>query len=85
MEGIEIIKEENRIYAIIIRKEFNQPGVNFFTPEEFSQQLGALVHKKGKIVDSLEVFNVPVKDTNYHTAIKKYLSEMNTRLELMKI
>ena len=51
MEGIEIIQEDDRIYAIIIRKEFNNTGVNFFTPEDFSQQLGVLVHKKGKIVN----------------------------------
>jgi cupin fold WbuC family metalloprotein len=51
MDGVEIIQEEDRIYAIIIRKEFDNPGVNFFTPEEFSQQLGVLVHKKGKTVE----------------------------------
>jgi len=50
MDGLEIVKEKNQVFAIIVRKEFNQPGVNFFTPDEFSQQLGTLIHKKGKKV-----------------------------------
>lgn len=50
MDGLEIVQEENQVFAIIVRKEFDQPGVNFFTPGEFSQQLGVLIHKKGKKV-----------------------------------
>ncbi len=38
------------IYAIVLRKEFDKPGPNFFTPGEFSQQLGLLAHPKGKVV-----------------------------------
>lgn len=36
---IEKIKEENTVIAIIIRSEFNKDGIEFFTPDDFSQQL----------------------------------------------
>ena len=51
MENIEKITEKDKIYAIVLRKEFNMAGANFFTPSEFSQQLGMLIHEKGKIVE----------------------------------
>jgi quercetin dioxygenase-like cupin family protein len=50
MDHIEKIKKGNQIYAIVLRKEFSEGGVNFFTPGEFSQQVGILIHKKGKTV-----------------------------------
>ena len=50
MEHVEQIKVGDDVYAIILRKEYNRPGPVFFTPHEYSQQLGMLVHPKGKIV-----------------------------------
>ncbi|MGB8952947.1 MAG: WbuC family cupin fold metalloprotein [Candidatus Aminicenantales bacterium] len=50
MESLEKIMENDYLYAIVIRKEFSEPGPSFFTPGEFSQQLGMLIHKQGKIV-----------------------------------
>ena len=51
MDNVEEIIAENKICAIILRKEFHKPGANFFTPAEFSQQLGMLIHDKGKKVE----------------------------------
>jgi len=48
---IDRITQGEQVFAIVLRKGYNAPGVHFFTPGEFSQQLGMLVHKKGKIVD----------------------------------
>lgn len=48
MEKIEKITDEGKILAIVIRKDSSLKGVNFFTPQDFSQQLGLLVHEKGK-------------------------------------
>lgn len=50
MDQVEKIKKGNQLYAIVLRKEFSQQGVNFFTPGDFSQQFGVLIHKKGKTV-----------------------------------
>ena len=51
MKNIETIQMGDRIFALVLRSEYDEPGPNFFTPPEFSQQLGMLVHKKGKIVE----------------------------------
>jgi len=50
MANLEKIMEGAQVFAIVLRKEYSEPGPSFFTPGEFSQQLGMLVHKKGKIV-----------------------------------
>jgi mannose-6-phosphate isomerase-like protein (cupin superfamily) len=34
--------------ALIIRAEYDEPGVNFFTPASFSQQVAVMRHPKGK-------------------------------------
>ena len=34
--------------AMIIRNEFDEPGIHFFTPPSFSQQVAAMTHPKGK-------------------------------------
>jgi mannose-6-phosphate isomerase-like protein (cupin superfamily) len=33
--------------ALIIRAEFDEPGIHFFTPSNFSQQVAAMTHPKG--------------------------------------
>ena len=48
MEHIEIIKDNNENLAIIIRNNFSMEGIKFFTPDDFSQQLAYMHHKKGK-------------------------------------
>ena len=39
------------IVAIIIRADFKKDGIEFFTPEHFSQQLGYMNRPKGYIVE----------------------------------
>jgi len=48
MEHFEVIKDEQETLAIIIRKYFFTEGIKFFTPDDFSQQLAYMHHKKGK-------------------------------------
>lgn len=47
---VQFIREGNQVFAIVLRKKFCSPGVHFFTPGEFSQQFGLLVHQKGRII-----------------------------------
>jgi hypothetical protein len=47
METVERVQAEGKPIAIIVRRDFNTPGVNFFSPFEFSQQLGILNHPAG--------------------------------------
>tara|TARA_B100000941_G_C28241740_1_gene416860 strand:- start:118 stop:546 length:429 start_codon:yes stop_codon:yes gene_type:complete len=44
---IEKIVIKNELFAIIIRKEFKKDGIEFFTPNEFSQQLAYMRRPSG--------------------------------------
>ncbi len=44
---IQKISSKKKLLAIILRKEFKQSGVKFFTPDDFSQQLGYMNHPQG--------------------------------------
>lgn len=48
--GIEQITHQNEILAIVIRSNFNKPGVTFATPDEYYMQLGIHNQKKGAVV-----------------------------------
>ncbi len=47
-KGLEYIYDKGEMIAIILRNEFESEEINFFTPNNFSQQLGYLPHKKGE-------------------------------------
>ena len=47
---IEIISHNDQILAYIVPSSFNSPGVSFFTPHEFSQQLAYMRHPAGKVI-----------------------------------
>ena len=47
----EEIRHCGELLAVIVRADFHKPGVTFFTPNEFSQQLAFMAHKKGKMID----------------------------------
>ena len=40
-----------KLIAIIIRSQFSKDGIEFFTPNDFSQQLGYMKRKKGYQID----------------------------------
>jgi mannose-6-phosphate isomerase-like protein (cupin superfamily) len=48
---LEEICHEGKLLAIIMRASFSQPGVHFVTPDHFGQQLGYMLHPKGKIIE----------------------------------
>ena len=41
------IKHNNKTLAIIIKDNYTSEGIEFFTPDDFSQQLGYMNRKKG--------------------------------------
>jgi len=47
---IKTITHESIVLAIIIRKNFSAEGIHFFTPQDFSQQLGYMNRPKGYII-----------------------------------
>lgn len=47
---IEYIKNNLDLLAIIIRSNYSEDGINFFTPDDFSQQIAYMKHPKDKII-----------------------------------
>lgn len=47
LDMIEKIEFDSVQYAIIIRRDFNKPGIHFFTPDEYSQQLAYMCRPRG--------------------------------------
>lgn len=47
---IESITHHNEPIALIVSRRFEQPGIHFFTPNDFSQQLAYMHHPTGKII-----------------------------------
>jgi mannose-6-phosphate isomerase-like protein (cupin superfamily) len=45
---IEYIKYAKQTFSIIVRGKFHEPGINFFTPNDYSQQLAYMSHPTGK-------------------------------------
>lgn len=52
MEKIKSIKKKEKILAVIIRNDYSCEGVEFITPNEYSQQVAYMHHPKGKIIDA---------------------------------
>ena len=44
------VRDEGRLYAIILKAGFCEYGVHFVTPDEFSQQLAYMRHPAGKVI-----------------------------------
>jgi mannose-6-phosphate isomerase-like protein (cupin superfamily) len=48
--NVDRVVHAGEILAVIIRRDFSRPGVQFFTPNDFSQQLGYMQHPVGRII-----------------------------------
>jgi mannose-6-phosphate isomerase-like protein (cupin superfamily) len=60
-ELVERVEHKGEMVALIVRNEFSQPGINFFTSGDLSQQLAYVQHPAGKIIDAH--FHNPVPRT----------------------
>jgi mannose-6-phosphate isomerase-like protein (cupin superfamily) len=45
------IHADGVLLAIIVSNRYDKPGVSFFTPDELSQQLAYMHHKKGHVIE----------------------------------
>jgi len=48
---LEKILNGEMVIAIVIRRNFEKPGLHFFTPDDFSQQLAYMKHPAGKVIE----------------------------------
>jgi hypothetical protein len=60
----EIFDDENNLIAMIVRSNYKNEGIKFFTPDDFSQQLAYMNHKKGKIIEP-HVHNIAPREVVY--------------------
>lgn len=58
------ITSGNRLIAIIIPHDFHKDGVEFFTPKEFSQQMGYMKHPMGYSI-SPHVHKLAAREIQY--------------------
>ncbi|MGF7078028.1 hypothetical protein [Mucilaginibacter sp. UYCu711] len=48
---IEKVEHNNQMLALIIRSSFSKQGIEFFTPQDFSQQLGYMNRPAGYVIN----------------------------------
>ncbi len=61
---IERITHNSDLLAVIIRRDFSEPGVHFLTPDDFSQQLAFMKHPAGKVIDP-HVHNLVTRQVHF--------------------
>jgi mannose-6-phosphate isomerase-like protein (cupin superfamily) len=76
---LETIQVNEDLLAIIIRHDFSKPGVHFFTPDTFSQQLAYMQHTVGKIIEP-HVHN-PVQREVFYTQEVLFLKRGKLRVD----
>ena len=47
---VEQLKHDGQLLAIILRRDYREDGVSFFTPDHLSQQLAYMRHPAGKVI-----------------------------------
>jgi len=76
---IQEIKHNNCLFAIIISNRYSEPGIHFFTPDDFSQQLAFMKHPVGKIIQP-HVHN-PVKREVHFTKEVLFIRKGKIRVD----
>lgn len=61
MSQIEFVKKKEVVMAIILRNDYSAAGVEFITPNEYSQQMAYMHHPAGKEIDA-HVHNLVHRD-----------------------
>jgi hypothetical protein len=61
---VERIDHEGLSIAIIVSHKFSEEGIHFFTPDDFSQQLGFMKHPGGRIIKP-HVHNYVTREVYY--------------------
>ena len=52
MGMVEEVKKKEKLLALIIRSNYQCEGVDFLTPNEYSQQIAYMHHPTGKVIDA---------------------------------
>ena len=52
MEMLEQIKKKDKLLAVVIRNNYTCEGIDFITPNEYSQQVAYMHHPDGKVIEA---------------------------------
>lgn len=52
MGQVEEVRKKNKLLAMIVRNDYSCEGVNFITPDEYSQQVAYMHHPTGRIINA---------------------------------
>lgn len=61
---IQSITHNGQLLALVISRHFHEPGIHFFTPDDFSQQMAYMRHPAGKIIEA-HVHNPVLREVHY--------------------
>jgi mannose-6-phosphate isomerase-like protein (cupin superfamily) len=61
---VQQVTHNEQLLAVIVSAEFRKPGIHFFTPNSFSQQLAYMRHPAGKVIQP-HVHNAVPRQVNY--------------------
>ena len=56
---VDHIRHEGELLAIVLRADHRGEGIEFFTPQEYSQQMAYMNRPKGYVIPSHEHLPVP--------------------------
>ncbi len=73
------ITHQNEELAIIIRTSYQREGIEFFTPPEYSQQLGYMNRPKGYVIDPH--IHLPLRRNVKYTNEVLYLKSGHVRVD----
>ena len=76
---IEEVKHKNNLLALIIRANYSAEGIQFFTPDEFSQQLAYMKREKDYVIEP-HTHN-SVKREIYYTQEVLYIKSGKVRVD----
>lgn len=68
MKNLNKVIYKNRLIAFILKANFREKGLHFFTPNEFSQQLAYMNRPKGHIINS-HIHSNPVREIKSHQEV----------------
>jgi hypothetical protein len=79
MKFLDIINFNSKTLAIILYKKYKSDGINFFTPDNFSQQLGYMNRPKGYVI--VPHFHKKVKREVHYTKEVLFIKSGKVRVD----
>ena len=76
---MEQLTHNHKLLAVIIRHDYSKSGIQFFTPDDFSQQLAYMNHPAGKVIPP-HVHN-PVQREVFYTLEVLFLKRGKLRVD----